>query len=194
MSAKTGRGSKTVHPIRDLDKVKAIQAMLRDKPRDYLLFTLGINLALRVSDLLSLRVSDVRDKDGIREYLTVSERKTNKVKRIKITGAAREHLQWFFDQTGQESGYLFKSRKGKDRAIDKTQAWRLITGWCKAVGIKENCGTHTLRKTWGYHARKKGIALELIQAKFGHSHPAITTSYIGITTDEIEEVEELVSF
>ena len=67
-----------------------------------------------------------------------------------------------------------------------------MKAWGEAVGIKERIGTHSLRKTWGYHARMKGVPLELIQAKFGHSSPAVTRRYIGITADEIAAIEDKV--
>jgi len=74
-------------------------------------------------------------------------------------------------------------------------AWRLVNRWCREVGLTEGSyGGHTLRKTWGYMARKyHGVPIELIQAKLGHSTPAVTRRYIGITDDEIEDVENHVN-
>jgi integrase len=51
-----------VKPIRDLKKIEAMKRMLHNK-RDILLFTMGINTALRISDLLSLTIN-VRDNKG----------------------------------------------------------------------------------------------------------------------------------
>lgn len=50
-------------------------------------------------------------------------------------------------------------------------------------------GTHSLRKTWGYQARKAGIDLSIIHKKLGHRTPGITKRYIGITDDEVHQVE-----
>ena len=77
--------------------------------------------------------------------------------------------------------------------LSRVQAWRLLNKWAREVGLTDRIGTHTLRKTWGYQARKKGVPLELIQAKLGHSSPAVTRRYIGITADEIEDVENQVN-
>lgn len=58
----------------------------------------------------------------------------------------------------------------------------------KSVGIKERIGTHTLRKTFGYHAYNNGYDITLIQKLFNHSSPAVTLRYIGITQDEIQDL------
>ncbi|MCI0711985.1 MAG: hypothetical protein L0154_17660 [Chloroflexi bacterium] len=56
------------------------------------------------------------------------------------------------------------------------------------VGLRGNYGTHTLRKTWGYHARKNGVELALIMHKLNHNSLAYTKRYLGITDDELEAV------
>lgn len=48
--------------------------------------------------------------------------------------------------------------------------------------------TNTLRKTWGYHARRQGLDLALIMHKLKHSSLAYTKRYLGITDDELEAV------
>jgi integrase len=56
----------TVEPIRDMDIVLDIADYLKSKnERDYVLFMFGIYSGLRISDILPIRVRDVRDKDFI---------------------------------------------------------------------------------------------------------------------------------
>ncbi|KIX14594.1 tyrosine-type recombinase/integrase [Dethiosulfatarculus sandiegensis] len=186
--------SRAVEPIRDPKKIAVIRSMLKIEghPRDYLLFVLGINFALRISDLLALTVGDVIDEQyQVKPSFTIREKKTRKQRKTVINKPAREALEWFLNQTDypERDTYLFKSLRSS-KPVDSVQVWRLLKVWCKKAGVNEDCGTHTLRKTWGYHARKKGVPLELIQAKFGHSSPAITRRYIGITADEIAAVED----
>ena len=191
----------SVEPIRDPQKIALIRKNLSESPRDYLLFVLGINFALRISDLLSLRARDVRNEDGtLREFVYLREGKTKKEKRIKVNQAAKEGLTRFFgaQATGQGNtniypkgpdDYLFKSKR-RGRRLERTQAFRLVRKWCQNVGLGEiRVGTHTLRKTFGYHARKKGVDISILMEKFNHQSPSMTKRYIGITDDEISAVE-----
>ena len=120
--------SSTVEPIRDRKKIDAIRNFLKGKNpsgRDALLFTLGINSGLRISDLLKLRVADVKNQ----ERITIVEQKKD-----------------YLADSGLGAGdYLFPSRKGNG-PLQRVQAWKILTAAARAVGIKENIGTHTLRK------------------------------------------------
>jgi len=184
-----------VEPIRDLGKLIEIKRKLRRaNPRNYLLFVLGVNTALRISDLLALHVNDVIDENRtVRQFLILREKKRGKHKRIKLNEAATEAIEFFLEQTKPEhSEFLFKNAQ-TGKAISRVQAWRLINAWARAVGITDLIGTHSMRKSWGLHARKSGVSLELIQKKLGHSSPSVTERYIGITADEIEAVENQVN-
>ena len=184
-----------VEPIRDLGKLLEIKHRLkRTNPRNYLLFTLGLNTALRVGDLLALRVEDVVDENGeVREFVTLREKKTGKDARIKLNEAAAEAIDFYLSSAKPKpTDWLFESRRTGE-PITRIQAYRLINDWARDVGITDRIGTHSLRKSWGYQARKAGVPLELIQAKLGHSSPGVTRRYIGITADEIEQVENHVN-
>lgn len=187
---------KIVEPIRNPKKLAQIKSMLKgqDNPRNYLLFSLGINFALRIRDLLGLRVRDVRNEDNtIKDFLFVQESKRGRQRRIKINAGAREALAYYFGRVrAAPDDYLFPNPRNSKRPLSRVQAYRLINQWTEAVGLTEGrYGTHTLRKTWGYQARKHhGVPIELIMEKLGHESPAVTKRYIGITDDEIEDVED----
>ena len=74
--------------------------------------------------------------------------------------------------------------------IRRGQAWKVITSICKQVGLRGNFGTHSLRKTWGYHARMQGVDLALIMHKLNHESVAYTKRYLGITDDELQAVSK----
>ena len=185
----------TVEPIREVQKILAIKRILKEQsnPRDYLLFTMGINFALRINDLLSLKVNDVLDKKGeIVEYLHIREQKTKKEKKIKINRAAKEALEYYFKKANvtDPDNYLFTSYRSNQK-LDRIRVWQMIKNWCKEVGLdSKRIGTHTLRKTWGYQARKKGITIEQISEKLGHRSSIVTKRYIGINQDEINKIED----
>ncbi len=184
---------RTVQPIRDIKKIKAIKGNLKKRnPRDFLLFTLGINTGLRISDILKLKVEDVKDQTGeIKEYLDLNEKKTKKQRLIYLNVEVRNALEYYFDKTGiyDLERYLFISDKTKiNKPISRIRAWQLIQSWCREVGIKGRIGTHTIRKTAGYQMRIAGVPIELIQEVLGHQSVSMTKRYLGITDDEVTKV------
>ncbi len=188
----------TVDPIRDMDAINDIIDYLKenDSPRNYLLFTLGVNSALRISDLLSLKVEDVVDESwNIKDYIYLREGKTNKEKTYSLSNGAREAIEYYLDQKNVErDDYLFGSQNN-DGPINRTWAWELINRWTDRFDLPGNYGAHSLRKSWGYHAlRTYDAPIEMIQAKLNHSSPAVTRRYIGIEKEEISELERKVSF
>lgn len=182
-----------VEPIRDKNKIKAIKGNLKDKknPRDFTLFTVGINTGLRISDLLNLKVRDVRNSRGeIKSYIWIKEKKTDKSRKIPLNNGAKEALQHYFNHTDiyDLDTYLFRSEKRKEnKPLTNCGVWQLIKEWCLEVGITDRIGTHSLRKTLGYHLRMSGASLSLIAERLGHKDLGSIKSYIGINDDEIEK-------
>ncbi|MDO5519929.1 MAG: site-specific integrase [bacterium] len=171
-----------VQPIRDRKKVEAMKReLLRSGYRNYMLFLVGINTGLRISDILTLRVKDVKDQT----HLTLKEKKTSKIKRLKITGISEELNDYIEDM--DEEKYLFSSQKGYNQPITRVQAYRILNKAAANVGIKEEIGTHTLRKTYGYHFYQKTKDVALLQELFNHSSPSVTLRYIGINQDVMDK-------
>ena len=169
-----------VQPIRKLEKIQEIKNRLaKNGSRDVLLFSMGINTGLRISDLLPLKVGDVKGK---REYV-LKEQKTKKTKRIMLHAVMQDIEDYTRHMTDDE--YLFPSRKG-DGHISRVQAYRILNTAARDCGLEE-IGTHTLRKTFGYHFYRANQNVAMLQQLFNHSSPAITLRYIGITQDEIAE-------
>lgn len=170
-----------VQPIRDIAKIEEIKVVLKHKSyRDYFMFVLGINTGLRISDLLPLKVKDVRGQD----YIILTEKKTSKVKRFPINNDLKIEIQEY-TQGMAENDYLFPSQKGG--YIKRVRAYEILKEAGYKTGIGE-IGTHTLRKTFGYHFYKKYKDVAMLQKIFGHSAPSVTLRYIGIEQDEIDEV------
>ena len=191
----------TVEPIRDWDKIQEIKSLLISvqKYRDWLMFTLGLNFALRISDLLKLRVSDVYDNDMYpKNRIIIREKKTGKENILTITNGSRESLLQYHKVTRVKysDDYLFKSRQGGNRPIDRIQAYRILNVLVHRVGLKDiNVGTHSMRKTWGYFAYKKfNLSLDNIMLKLNHQSIQSTKRYIGLSMEEKEEIENIVSF
>jgi integrase len=173
-----------VEPIRSKVEINNIKIYLRSKNlRDYLLFVLGINSGLRISDLLLLTVTDVKDKDRI----LLREKKTGKSKDFPLSDTCKKAIKEYLETVEITDGCLFKSKKC-NRPITRIQAYRIINKAARTIGINDAIGTHTLRKTFGYWAYKKGVDITKIQKLLNHSAPNVTLAYIGITKDELDDI------
>lgn len=185
---KTSKGMNFVQPIRDKQKIEEIKSYLKSKNlRDWAFFTLGINSALRISDILKFNVSDVLDQDGnVVDRIRVKEKKTGKSKDFPLSNKVREALAEYISTCNPE-GVLFPSQKG-GKAITRQHAHTILSEAAKAVGIKESISTHSCRKTWAFHAYEKGVSIQKIQSILNHSSERETLRYIGIIQDQLDEV------
>ncbi len=171
----------TVEPIRKISDIEKVKSLLKlKKERDYLLFVMGINCGLRISDLLKLKVSDVKNKT----YIEIVEQKTGKKRRLLLRENLIKLINNYIKDKSEEQ-WLFKSQKGS-KAVTRVQAYRIINSVCKKAGFEENFGTHTLRKTFGYHLYQMTKDVALLQNIFNHSSPSITMRYIGVNQDMID--------
>jgi len=179
----------TVEPIRSIEKIAEISALLSDKPRDLLLFTIGINNGLRVGDLLKLKVGDVKGMQA-GDTLKLKESKTGKIN-IFVTNRriAKQVYHTLEGKNLPDDEFLFKSRKGNG-PLTIQAVNNYVKKWTAAVGLSSgNYGAHSLRKTWGYHQRKTyGVGFEIIARRFNHSNPAVTMRYLGIEDSEVHSV------
>jgi integrase len=188
-----------VEPIRDRKKIAQIKNLLRGQKRfrDLLLFVMGINTALRISDLLQLQIGHFLDEQKrVKNRFWIKERKRGKRHEIVINTSIREALDEYlvtFPDIGDDSNnFVFFSTTKNDYSISikRGQAWKFITSICREAGLSGDFGTHSLRKTWGYHARMSGVDLALIMHKLNHESVAYTKRYLGITNDELEAVAQ----
>jgi len=167
----------TVEPIRELNLVWDIADYLKEKSeRDYVMFLCGIYMGLRISDILKLKVRDVQKK----QYVIIREIKTGKEKKFPINKELRPILDdYIMDKSEYE--YLFCSRQGNN-PITRQQAYNIISEAGKKFGL-DSIGTHTLRKTFGYHMYKQTGDIATLKEILNHSDVAVTFRYIGINQE-----------
>ena len=175
-----------VEPIRDREKLEELKEELKKGgTRDYMLFLTGINSGIRISDIVKLNRDDVRNEDNsMKDYITIIEKKTNKVKKFPICNTLLVEMEKY-TRNMHKGEFLFESRKGINKPITTTQAYRIITNASYKVGL-ENIGTHSMRKTFGYFHYQQFKDIALLQQIFNHSSPSITLRYIGINQDNID--------
>jgi integrase len=179
----------TVDPIRNPEDIDAIKRQLKDKPRDFLLFTMGINTGLRPGDLLRLRRKDLYDLQ-VGDTIQIVEEKTGNHNFIYININTFFAITRYFQSTPEDwndDDYVFQSRKGENEPLTVQSVHALVNRWTSFIRMG-NYGAMSMRKTWGYHARTTyHVGYDIISQRYGHSSPAITMRYIGITESEILE-------
>ena len=171
-----------VQPIRELEKIEEIKQFLKRKSyRDYFLFLMGINTGLRISDLLKLKVSDVKYKT----HIVLKEGKTNKEKRFPLFMLTNDINEYIRDMS--DNDFLFPSRlNGGKTNLSRFRAWAILNEAGEKAGLDE-IGTHTLRKTFGFHFYNRTKDIALLMEIFNHSSQSVTLRYIGINQDIMDE-------
>ena len=193
-------------PIKSMGDILRVSQYLINKGRyrDNMLFIVGINFGLRVSDLRMLRFCNIinpnltfKDSFPVFEKKTRNTRKRKKNRYITINTAVVEAVTIYLQHTSNVSlsDYMFKSISnrsgGKNEPLTVQSIDRLLKGIAKETNLSTKVSTHTLRKTFCYHqmvmSHNDPRKLMLLQKMLNHSSPAQTLDYIGITAEEIDD-------
>ncbi|ALD72731.1 integrase [Streptococcus gordonii] len=177
-----------VEPIRDTDDIERMKDYLKDKnERDYVLMITGLYSGMRISDILPLKVKSVKGS-----HIEVTERKTGKTKRFAINPVLRKALDHYIKENDlKDYDYLFPSRKKVNSEglrithIGRVAAYQILKDAGEHTGLP-NIGTHSMRKTFGYHHYRKNQNVGILMELFNHSSPDITLGYIGFKQDELD--------
>ena len=171
-----------VQPIRDPELLQDIMDYLEGTNyRNYIMFLIGIDTGLRISDILRLRVRDVTGS-----HISIREKKTGKQKRILITSELKEKLAPYIEGKPPNE-FLIKSREGLNRPITREMAYKIIRAVGDEFGISE-LGCHSLRKTFGYifYNKTTNKDIALLMNYFNHSSQQETLRYIGMAQDTMD--------
>ena len=193
-------------PIKNLHDINRISKYLIDhyRFRDNMLFIVGINFGLRVSDLRVLRFSNLindnltfKDTFPVFEKKTRNTRKKKKNRYITVNNAVVDAVTLFLEHTDGVclSDYMFKATSNRGKNLGKPLTTRsinrILIDIANDLSINIKMSSHSLRKTFCYHqmvmSNNDPRKLLLLQKMLGHSTPSQTLDYIGITGEEIEE-------
>lgn len=185
----------TTVPIKNNGKLTEFRNYYRNvkyNPRNYALIVLGLNSALRIGDILSLRWKDVyyAEKRKYREHISIIEKKTGKKNVLAINASSREALEFYRRTLGtfDENRSIFVSQKSPHTGISRSQAFRIIKKAADSCGLDGHVSCHSLRKTFGYHAWRNGFPPALLMNIYNHSSYDITKRYLCIDQIEKDEV------
>lgn len=187
----------TTQPIKNKQDLKQFKNFYQSQcpnMRNYVLITLGLNTALRISDILSLTYDMVYEKKQVKEHIEIKEQKTGKTNRILLNSEARLALKHYqevlSDSAAYREGnpYLFPSPRKKGKHLSRFQAYRIIRAASEAVHTKDRISCHSLRKTFGYYAWKQGADPIVIMLIYNHSSFSITKRYLCIEQDDKDNI------
>lgn len=172
-----------IKTVKDISLIKSF--LLKKQPKLHYLFTFGMNVALRIGDLLSLKYTDIVDNE-----FNIKEGKTGKYRLVTLNEGAQQavislralspHDIYLFQSTGNRA-------KGLTKAFSSQYVLRAFKEAQEINGLSYpyNLGTHSMRQTFGYHQYKyNNMSLGQLQTIFGHSSEGITLAYIGITAED----------
>ena len=184
----------TSQPIRSLDELTAFRSYYLNKEvnlRNYMLICMGLNTALRISDMLQLKWGNVYDFDRkhYAKHIVVQEGKTGKETRIAINNNLIEAFEMYMGSLKSVSGndYIFTG-KTKGTHLSRSQAFRIITHVAEALNMENGISCNSLRKTFGYYAWKYGTPPAMLMEIYNHSSYEITKRYLGIKQDDRDNV------
>ena len=172
-------------PIRKLDDIRRIKASLLRSPRDYAIFTLGINTAFRCGDLVSITVGDVRGKKA-GDDIVIREEKTGKLRRTTLNAESVSAIAALLPpcRVVQDHDFLFQGQRGK---LSVSYVNRLVKRWCSDAGLNGQYGSHSLRKTFAHaHYAHFKTSIEILMLMLNHSSPRQTLAYIGVQSDDLK--------
>ena len=191
--------------IRSYDDFVAIQKYFLDKKdiRDWAMWTIGISLGLRVSDLLSLKFKHLinQDKMTVKKRISIYEQKTGKLNNLLITEAVKDailkyirHIKYNFDL----DGYIFASKKTGEKMYEE-HGWRILSSAGRALNLPIVIGSHTMRKSFANIAAcvdKSCVdmnSVTKIQGLLNHSDQRVTMQYLKTYQDMYDKARVAVS-
>lgn len=186
----------TTVPIKDKEVLEKFKNYYLKKGnyRNYTLIVIGLNTALRISDILSLKWSDVYNfsTQSFRSHVELNEKKTGKHSVIALNHSAVSALEAYKSQlpTAQfySDKYIFTSQKADNKPIGRVQAYRIVKKAAIETGLDAHISCHSLRKTFGYFAYKYGTDSIMLMEIYNHSSFFVTGRYLGICQDERDAV------
>lgn len=143
---------------------------------------IGIKAGLRISDILNLKVSDVKNKI----QTEIIEIKTGKKRTVHLKSLTSNIIDYLNTEHDGESEWLFPSPTDNTKHLASHQYYKILQKVANNLGL-DYIGTHTLRKTFSYFFLKqnKGDIVTLMKI-LNHSSQAVTLRYAGIEEEDIK--------
>ena len=171
----------TTEPLKSMDDVAKVRAVLKDDPRGFALFCIGVNSALRASDILNLKRKDLKGNE-----VFVREMKTGKLRRIPLNELTVNAINAYLATRADTYEWLFVGQRGQ---MTHGYLGKLVREWFSAAGIDAtNVACHSLRKTFvRLNHEVFGVTLGTLMVALNHSTERQTLAYCGLTAEDVEK-------
>lgn len=174
-------------PLSDNEVTLVLNQLVRD--RDRALFVLGLKTGFRITELLSVKVSDVFQNGHVSDYLRIERRNMKGSSRVVVLNdLAKRELSDYIKKSGLENNnFLFKSRVGENRAISRFQAWSILKMAFAFAGLSGHLATHSMRKSFAKKVHKAlGNDLFMTQKALGHKSIMSTIAYLPVDQEALD--------
>lgn len=179
---KIGRRLPEILTTEEIDRmIFSIDLSLPEGHRNRAIFEMLYSCGLRVSELCSLRLSDLFLDEGFIRVMG----KGGKERLVPISGTAVEELRdWFCVRAqicikpGNEDYVFLSVRRGKP--LSRITVFYWVKEVARSVGIEKNISPHTFRHSFATHLLEGGANLRMIQAMLGHESIATTEIYTHV--------------
>lgn len=181
-----------VHAVKDKNILNSIPLLLKKHHGQQMsdIWEFGINVAIRISDTLNIKFSNIEH-----DRLLIVESKTGKIADIPLNAKAMSIVESIRTKH-PHSEYLFQSRNSRNLGTKvKPLSRQAVANAFKDIGgiVGVQLGTHSMRKTRGYHLYQQTKDIARVAAMLRHTSTAVTMRYIGLTKEDVDnDFNELV--
>ena len=171
-----------------LQQVWAIRFWLNNERRlrDRAMFDLAIDSKLRGCDVVKVKIGDLVNGGRVRSRAIVIQQKTGRPVQFELLETARTSiLAWLECRGGTLDDFVFPSRVDHTDHVSTRQYARLVDEWVTGIGLlRQNYGTHSLRRTKASIIYKQTGNLRAVQILLGHSKIESTVRYLGVDVED----------
>jgi len=144
----------------------------------------------RISEIVSLNVTDVMKSDGGQVPALRLLGKGSKVRVVPLGRYAREALDQYLVRVRpslvkKENGALFLNDRGG--RLSRQTIWTIVREAAALAGIETDVSPHSLRHSYATHLLDGGADIRVVQELLGHASVTTTQIYTKVTIDKLRE-------
>lgn len=187
---KTGRKLPDTLSVQEIDSlIAAIDLSKNEGERNRAILEAMYGCGLRVSELISLKISDLFFDEG---FIKITG-KGNKERFVPIGKLTKKYIEIYKNEIRPhlviKKGFedtLFLNRRGNQ--LTRAMIFTIIKDLAVKVGLHKNISPHTLRHSFATHLLENGADLRSIQLMLGHESITTTEIYVHLDRSFLKEV------